>query len=112
MELAIWWSSSSHLHLLRQKSNCSSRIVTPFIDMHFGIIHSRNLENLTSVIVTHSSVSLSSTDTPARLAFAMNATDHIKVVLGKFAYSLMSRVVASPNSIHCYCHCHQSPIMD
>ena len=29
------------------------------------------------------------------LAFAMNATDHIKVVLRKFAYSLMSKVVAT-----------------
>ena len=30
------------------------------------------------------------------LAFAMNATDHINLVFGKFAYSLMSRVIASP----------------
>ena len=33
------------------------------------------------------------------LAFAMNATDHINVVFQKFAYSLMSRVIASPTSI-------------
>ena len=33
------------------------------------------------------------------LAFAMNATDHINVVFHKFAYSLMRRVTASPNSI-------------
>ena len=46
----------------------------------------------------------------------MNATDHISVVLLKFTYSLMSRVVASPNSIvtaflnsDAY---HQSPLMD
>ena len=46
----------------------------------------------------------------------MNATDHINVVLRKFAYSLLSRVVASPNSIvtaivnsDAY---HQSPLMD
>ena len=37
--------------------------------------------------------------TSSSLAFAMNATDHTNVVLRKFAYSLMSRVVASPNSI-------------
>ena len=50
------------------------------------------------------------------LTFAMNATDHINVVLHKFAYSLMSRVVASPNSVvtaivnnDAY---HQSPLMD
>ena len=30
------------------------------------------------------------------LTFPMNATDHINVVLRKFSYSLMSRVVASP----------------
>ena len=29
----------------------------------------------------------------------MNATDHINVVFHKFAYSLMSRVTASSNSI-------------
>ena len=46
----------------------------------------------------------------------MNATDHINVVFRKFAYSLMSRVIASPNSIvtaivnsDTY---HQSPLMD
>ena len=50
------------------------------------------------------------------LAFTMNATDHINVVFRKFAYSLMSRVIASPNSIvtsivnsDAY---HQSPLMD
>ena len=50
------------------------------------------------------------------LAFAMNATDHINVVFRKFAYSLMSRVIASPNSIvtaivnsDAY---HQFPLMD
>ena len=54
--------------------------------------------------------------TSSSLAFAMNATDHINVVLRKFAYSLMSRVVVSPNSIvtaivnsDAY---HQSPLMD
>ena len=46
----------------------------------------------------------------------MKATDHINVVLHKFAYSLLSRVVASPNSIvtavvnsDAY---HQSALMD
>ena len=54
--------------------------------------------------------------TSLSLAFAMNATDHINVVLSKFVYSLMSRVVASPNSIFtaivnsdAY---HKSPLMD
>ena len=46
----------------------------------------------------------------------MNATDHINVVSLKFAYSLMSRVLASSNSIvtaivnsDAY---HKSPLMD
>ena len=37
--------------------------------------------------------------TSSSLAFAMNSTDYINVVFGKFAYSLMSRVTASTNSI-------------
>ena len=68
MQLAICWSGSSHLHLWRQKSNCSSRFVTPFMDAHFGVVHSRTLlENLLSVIVTHSRVLLTSPDIPARV---------------------------------------------
>ena len=48
--------------------NCSSHIVTPFMDVLFGVIHSRTLlEKLLSVIVTHSSVLLTSPDTPARV---------------------------------------------
>ena len=37
--------------------------------------------------------------TSLSLAFAKNATDHINVVFRKYAYSLMSRVTACPNSI-------------
>ena len=54
--------------------------------------------------------------TSSSLAFAMNATDHINVLFHKFSYSLMSRVIASPNSIvtaivnsDAY---HQSSLMD
>ena len=43
MELAICWSGSSHLHLLRQKYNRSSQIVTQFIDVLYGVIYSRTL---------------------------------------------------------------------
>ena len=43
--------------------------------------------------------------TSSSLAFAMNATNHIYVVFRKFAYSFMSRVAASPNSIVTACHC-------
>ena len=68
MLLGICWSGNSHLHLLRQKSNCSNHIVTQFMDVLFGVIHTRTLlENLLSVIVTHSSVLLASPDTPARV---------------------------------------------
>ena len=81
MQLAICWSGNSHLYLLRQKSNCSSHILTPFMDVLFGVIHSRTLlESLLSVIVTRSSVLLTSSS----LAFAMNATDHINVVFLNF----------------------------
>ena len=60
------WSGNSHLHILRQKSNCSSHIFTQFMDVLFGVIHSRTLlESLLSVIVTHSSILLTSPDTPA-----------------------------------------------
>ena len=52
MLLVICWSEISHLHLLRQKSNCSSHIATPFMDMLFGVMHTKTLLDL----VTHSSV--------------------------------------------------------
>ena len=68
-QLAICWSGNSHLHLFREKSNCSTHIVTHFMDVLFGVIHSRTLlENLLSVIVTHSSVLLTSPGTPARVS--------------------------------------------
>ena len=68
MQWAICWSGNSHLYLLRQRSNCTSRIVTSFMDVLFGVIHSRTLlENLLSAIVTHSSVLLMCPDTPARV---------------------------------------------
>ena len=37
--------------------------------------------------------------TSSSLAFATNSTNHINVVFSKFAYSLMSRVTTSPNSV-------------
>ena len=64
--------------------------------------------SLTSFILVHSTVSYSDTFkrlinvpryTSPSLAFAMNVTDHINVVFRKFAYSLMSRVIAYPDSI-------------
>ena len=68
MQLGVCWSGNSHFLLLRQKSNCSNHIVSQFMDVLFGVIHSRILlDNLLSVIVTHSSVLLTSPDTPARI---------------------------------------------
>ena len=66
------------------------------MDVLFGVIHTRTLlENLQSVIVTHSSVLLTSPDTHnSSLAFATNATDHVNVVFRIFAYGLMSRVAS------------------
>ena len=61
-------NTGSKMHLLRQKSSCSSHIVTQFMDVLFGVIHSRTLlESLLSVIVTHSSVLITTPDTPARV---------------------------------------------
>ena len=104
---------------IKAKINCSSPIVTPFMDVLFGVIHTRTLEeNFLSVLVTHSSVLLTSPCryTSSSLAFALNATDHINVVFRKFSYSLMRRVTASSNSIvtaivnsDAY---HQSPLID
>ena len=90
---------TSHLHLLRQNSNCSSHIVTPYMNVLIGVIHTRTLlENLLSVIVTHSSLRLINVprNTSSSLAFEMNATGRINVVFRKFASSLMIRVTASP----------------
>ena len=43
MQMAVCWAGSSHLHLLGQKSNCSSPIVTPLLDALFDVIHIRTL---------------------------------------------------------------------
>ena len=102
MQWAICWSGNSHLHLLRQKSNCSSHIVTRFMDVLFGVIHSRTLvETLLSCSYSDTIKRLINVHryTSSSLTFTMNATDHINVVFRKFAYSLMSRVITSPNSV-------------
>ena len=93
MELVIYWSGSSHLHLRRRKSNYSSYDVNHFMDVVSDVILTRTLlENFKRLInVTRY--------TGSSLKFAINATDHINVVFRKSAYSLMSRVTASPNSI-------------
>ena len=118
MQWAICWSGNSHLHVLRQKFNCSSHIVTPFTDVLFGVIHSKTLVRKLTVSYSDTFKRLINLPryTSSSLAFAINATHHINVVFHKFAYSLMSRVIASPNSIvtaivnsDAY---HESPLMD
>ena len=71
------------------------------MDVPFGVILNRTLlKNLLCVIVTHSNdLLISPRHNSSSLAFVMNATDHINVVFRKSAYSFMSRVTASPNSI-------------
>ena len=87
---------------IQRKSNCSSHIVTQFIDVLFGVILT-----ITQLERKHT---VSNSDTLKRLihvpgytssglAFPMNALDHINVVFRKSAYSFMSRVTASPNII-------------
>ena len=87
------------------------------MDVLFGVIQTRTLlENFT---VQFSDTFKRLINVPrytnSSLAFAMNATDR-NVVFRKFAYSLMSRVIASPKSIvtaivnsDAY---HQSPLID
>ena len=105
MLFVICWSVCSHLHLWMQKSNCLSHIITQFMDVLFGVIHTRTL-----YIYIYRNLTFSYSDTFKRLinlhrytssslAFAMNETDHDNVVLRKSAYRLMSRVTTSPNSI-------------
>ena len=119
MQLAICWSGSSHLHQLRQKSNCAFKSYCYPI---YGCAVWRHSfqDSIRKLTVSYSDTLKLLIDVPrytsSSLEFATNATDHINVVLRKFAYSKMSRVVASPNSIvtaivnsDAY---HQSPLMD
>ena len=57
------------------------------------------LENTVSYGDTFKRVTNVPRYTSSSLAFVMCATDQINVVFCKFAYSLMSRVTAFPNSI-------------
>ena len=115
MQWAICWSENSDLHLLRQKIQvillpnllmCSLASFIPEPIRKLTVSYSDTFKRLINV----------RRYTSSSLAFAMNATDHINVVFRKFACSLMSRVIASPNSIatviansDAY---HQSPLMD
>ena len=118
MLLVLCWSESSHLHPLRQKFNCSSHIVYPIYGCALWRHSYQN--SIRKLTVSFSDTFKRLINVPRytswSMAFAMNSTDHINVVFRKFAYSLMSRVTATPNSIvsaivnsHAY---HQSPLID
>ena len=82
MQLAMCWSGGSHLHLW-SKNRFSSHIVTTFMDVLLGVIHTITLlENLLSVIVTHLNdlLNVARYASPS-LTFAMNATDIMYVVV-------------------------------
>ena len=68
MQLAICWSGSYHLHQRRKKSNCSFLILTQFMGVLFGVIHTTTLkENLPSAKIAHSCGVLTRPDTPAQV---------------------------------------------
>ena len=79
MQLAICCSGSSHLHIWRQKPNCSSHIVT-----QLRMCSLASFKRLINV---------------GDLLMYPNTTDHINVVFRKSVYSLMSRESTSLNSI-------------
>ena len=87
------------------------------MDVLFGVIHTRTLRKLTvSFSDTFKCLINTPRYTSSSLAFVTNSTDHINVVFCKFAYSLMSRVTASPNSVVSAIvnsdANHQSPLLD
>ena len=117
MQWAICWSGNSHLHLLRQKTQLFKSYCYPIYGCALWCHSFQN--SIRNRTVSYSDTFKRLINVPrytsSSLAFVMNATDHINVVFRKFAYSLMSRVIASPNSIvaaivnsDAY---HQSPLM-
>ena len=70
MQWEICTSRNFHYNLLRQKSNCSSHIVTKFMDVLLGVIHSWTLLEIKLTVSNcyrDTSVLLTSIDTPARV---------------------------------------------
>ena len=71
------------------------------MDALFGVIHFQNsiIKLTVSYSVTFKRLINAPKYTSSSLALTMNETDHVKVVFRKSAYSLMSRVTTSSNSI-------------
>ena len=118
MQWAICWLGNSHLHLLRQKIQLFKSYCYPIYGCALWRHSFQN--SIRKLTVSYSDTFKRHINVPrytsSSLAFAMNATDHINVVFQKFAYSLMSRVIASLNGIFtaivnsdAY---HKSPLMD
>ena len=94
-------SIGTHDHRDGKKSNCSSRIAIPFMDVHFGVIHSRTLlENLLSVIVTHSSVLL----TPIESYICDERNWPYQCGVSQICLQLDEQSSCFPQQ-YCYCHC-------
>ena len=96
MQLARYWLGSSHLRLLTQKSNFLKSYCYPIYGCALWRHSFQN--SIRKLTVSYSDTFKRLINVPrytsSSLAFPMNATDHINVVLHKFADSLMSRVVA------------------
>ena len=101
MLLGICWSGSSHLHLLRQKIQLFKSYCYPIYGCALWChLYHNSIRKLTvSFRDTFKHLINVPRYTSSSLAFTMNSTDHINDVFRKFAYSLISRVTASPNSI-------------
>ena len=118
MLLGIYWSGSSHLHPLKKKIQLFKSYCYPIYGCAFWRHSYQNSirKLIVSFYDTFNRLINVPRYTSSSLAFAMNSTNHINDVFRKFAYSLMSRVTASPNSIvstivnsDAY---HQSPLID
>ena len=86
-----------------EKSNYLSHIVPQLVDVLFGVILTKNSIRKLTISNCYSDTFKRLINVPrytsSSLVFAMNATDHVDVVFSKSAYSLMSRITASSNSI-------------
>ena len=120
MLLAICWSGSSHLHQPRQKFNFKSYCNPIYWCTLWRHSYQYSVRKLT---VSYSDTFKRPVNVPRYTSsrarvwhFTMTATDHINFMFRKSAYSFMSRVTSSPNSIttaivnsNAY---HQSALMD
>ena len=108
MQSAICWSGSTHLHLLSQKSNSSSHIVTT-LKFYGCALWCHSFQNsIRKLTVSYSNIYNRLINVPrytsSSLAFAMNATDHINVVYTQICLQLDQQSKCSQQYCN-YCHC-------